>query len=283
MLKKALLNFLEHSLTGICEVDTRRLTCILRDQGAVNGCIVASEDHEQAIALARDCPAMAGNPLGKTAGRDRKYLRLEGIWQPIGDGYETSNVQEPKIAILDCGTKQAIIRELNARQCHVEVLPYSSNVEQIAANFSGLVISNGPGDPAPLTKAIDLVREIIQHELPLLGICLGHQVIGIACGARSVKMKFGHHGANHPVLDKTSGQVFITSQNHGFAITSKQLPDSLEITHVSLFDDSIQGLRHKSKPVLSFQGHPEASPGPHEMTMIFDRFTKLVHSYAASH
>ena len=275
--------FNEHAVTGICEIDTRRLASLLRDRGAVNGCVIASDDRDQALALARGCPSMSGNSLGRTAGQGKALTYQEGTWQHTSDSFSTRSAQEPKIAVLDCGAKRAIMRELCARQCQVKILPYTISAASIIEQFSGLVISNGPGDPAPLGEAINLSQQLLEQDFPLLGICLGHQVLGIACGARCVKMKFGHHGANHPVLDKTSGKVFITSQNHGFAIDQDQLPNELEVTHVSLFDNSIQGLRHKSKPMLSFQGHPEASPGPREMVTVLDQFMPLVNHYAATH
>lgn len=264
----------EHKVCGVCELDTRALAIRLRDGGAVNCCVMHGRDRRRALKLARACPPMAGQDLGSKAGTDQTYPWNHGAWSAAGS--KPPAAKGPKVAVFDCGAKQAILRALRMRGLKVEVVPLTTAAAAIAKKYSGLLISNGPGDPAPLADAIDTIKELMKLKVPLFGICLGHQLLAQACGARTAKMKFGHHGANHPVLDLRSGQVAITSQNHGFVVADQDLPRDLAITHQSLFDRSIQGFKHRRLPLLGFQGHPEASPGPREMERLFDDFASLV-------
>lgn len=270
----------KHAITGITEIDTRRLTRILRDHGAVNGCICNGTDAAEAIAAAKAAPAMLGNALGKSAGTTKQVAWSQAKWELEDNNYlETSN-SGAKIAVLDCGSKYAIMRELAERGCQVTVLPYKTTLAQLQHKYAGVVLSNGPGDPQPLAEAVDLAKELLANNIPTLGICLGHQVLAQACGAKIFKMKFGHHGANHPVQNLTSKHVLISSQNHGFAVSAEDLPAELAVTHKSLFDGSIVGIKHTSKPALGCQGHPEASPGPRELAHIFDDFVAMVAKHA---
>ena len=269
-----------HNLTGISDIDTRSLTQLLRARGAVNGCVLPALDKRQALKLARACPPMTANALGATAGTATGYRWREGAWRPKDSYARTRADAAPTIGVLDCGAKQAIMRELAACGCRVEVLPLSIDAAEITRRCAGLLVANGPGDPAPLVATIALLRELVAAGLPLFGVCLGHQLLAQACGARTTKMSFGHHGANHPVLDKRSGKVLITSQNHGFCVDPASLGRQLEITHLSLFDQSVQGFRHRKAPVIGFQGHPEASPGPHELKPMFAEFSDLVRRHA---
>lgn len=275
--------FRQHKIAGITDIDTRKLTHLLRDQGATNGCIMAGNDTTTALQLAHDCQPMAGNDLGATAGRKQRLQWTQSRWDLATNQHAIGKASGPKVAVLDCGAKKSIMQELAARGLQVCVIPYASTPDRIISEYAGLVLSNGPGDPQPLKEAIDLTRLLLQHGLPLFGICLGHEVLAQAAGAKTLKMKFGHHGANHPILELNTGQVFISSQNHGFAVCPASLPSHVEITHTSLFDGSIQGIAFKDKPAISFQGHPEASPGPRELAVLFDRFTNLVTAYAQAH
>ena len=271
---------LEHKVAGIAEVDTRTITQNLRDAGLVNACVMQGDDIKLAVKLAKECKSMIGNPLANDAGTSKVYKSVEGNWQFNNKYKSYPKNSGAKVAIFDCGTKHAIARELTERGLQVSVIPSTTSVNEIKQNYHGLLISNGPGDPEPLTEIVAKVTKLVKDKFPIFGICLGHQILALACGAKSQQMKFGHHGANHPVLDLKSKQVAITSQNHGFMVVDKNLPTTLETTHISLFDKSIQGFKHKKAPIISFQGHPEASPGPIEMTSLFDQFTQLVTKHA---
>ena len=256
-------------------VDTRHLTRLLRDKGAVPGCLIAGEaaEPERAVAEARAFSGLAGLDLAQqVTGAQREWT--EGGWRATG-GFRQPEHQPYRVVVVDFGVKRSILRQLADRGCRLTVMPATSTAaELLRLQPDGILLSNGPGDPEPCDYAIAAIRELLASELPILGICLGYQLLSLACGARTVKMKFGHHGANHPVRDLEGGQVLITSQNHGFAVAEQELPDCLQISHRSLFDDSLQGVRHKSLPVFGFQGHPEAGPGPHDASPLFDRFVR---------
>ena len=271
----------EHRVCGASGIDTRALAIRLRERGAVGCCIMHGSDRRRALKLARACPPMAGQALGRAAGAARPAAWHEGAWDMAADRHARRRTRGPRVAVLDCGAKRAILRALRERGLQVEVLPLATPAAAVAKGHAGLVVSNGPGDPEPLAEAAAAVKAALRAKVPVLGICLGHQVLAQACGARTAKMKFGHHGANHPVLDLRSGQVAITSQNHGFVVAEDGLPRDLELTHLSLFDRSVQGFRHRRLPALGFQGHPEASPGPREMEKVFDEFAALVRDHAA--
>ncbi len=271
---------------AIADIDTRRLTRVLRTTGAQNGCIVTfpagtqvTPDHLQdAIAQAKAAPAMTGLDLAKVVSVDRPYEWTATTWQ-LGRGHGT--VQSPKFHVVayDFGVKRNILRLLADRGCRVTVVPAQTpSAEVFKLKPDGVFLSNGPGDPEPCDYAIAAAREIVDSGLPTFGICLGHQILALASGAKTFKMKAGHHGANHPVKDLDSGRVSITSQNHGFAVDAASLPANLRPTHVSLFDGTLQGLARTDKPAFCFQGHPEASPGPHDIVYLFDRFAALMES-----
>jgi carbamoyl-phosphate synthase small subunit len=268
-------------VVGIAGLDTRKLTRILREKGAQNGCIVAAEhgatiDVEAALAKAKAAPTMAGLDLAKIVSTTTSYAWTQGTWK-LGEGYTHPAVDRFHVVALDFGVKHNILRLLADRGCKVTVLPAQSTAADVLAlKPNGLFLSNGPGDPEPCDYAIKAARELIEKGLPTFGICLGHQIMGLASGAKTLKMKFGHHGANHPVKDLDNGKVYITSQNHGFAVDEKTLPSNMRVTHVSLFDGSVQGLARTDKPAFCFQGHPEASPGPHDIEYLFDRFVQLM-------
>jgi carbamoyl-phosphate synthase small subunit len=265
-------------VVGIADIDTRHLTRILREKGAQAGCVMAGRiDAAEALAKARAFPGMAGMDLAKVVSTTAAYEWREGSWQ-LGRGHPTLDEPRYRVAAFDYGVKRNILRMLVDRGCAVTVYPaQTSAAEVLAARPDGVFLSNGPGDPEPCDYAIDAIRTIIDTtRTPVFGICLGHQLMGLASGARTMKMKFGHHGANHPVKDLDTGQVLITSQNHGFAVDPATLPANLRTTHVSLFDGSLQGLARTDKPAFCFQGHPEASPGPHDVGYLFDRFVALM-------
>ncbi len=270
----------EQGVVAIADIDTRKLTRLLRDQGAQGGCIVAGPHAtpEEAIARARAFPGLEGADLAKVVTTVKPYTWREGSWKLALDGYETdSGAPQWRVAAYDFGVKHNILRLLADRGCAVEVHPATTPAADILASRpDGVFLSNGPGDPEPCTYAIEAIREVLASGTPLFGICLGHQLLGLACGARTVKMKFGHHGANHPVQDLRTGQVLITSQNHGFAVDEASLPESLIATHRSLFDRTLQGIAHTRAPAFSFQGHPEGSPGPHDVQPLFDQFIDLM-------
>ncbi len=271
----------ENNLIGIADIDTRRLTRILREKGAQNGCIVASAtigDAEigQAIAKAKAAPSMAGLDLAKVVSCTQRYDWSEGAWLP-GGGFNAAAATKFHVVAYDYGVKFNILRILAELGCKLTVVPAQTEARDVfALGPDGVFLSNGPGDPAPCDYAVAAIREIVDSGMPTFGICLGHQLLGLASGARTVKMKFGHHGANHPVLDKDTGQVLITSQNHGFAVDAATLPANVRVTHVSLFDGSLQGIARTDRPAFGFQGHPEASPGPHDLRYLFDRFVQMM-------
>ena len=262
---------------AIAGIDTRRLTRLLRTKGAQNGAILAdcagdASDVEKALGLARSFPGLTGLDLAKVVGVREPYDWTESVWK-LGDGYQSGEAGRFHVVAFDYGIKHNILRMLAARGCRVTVLPaQASSADALAYKPDGIFLSNGPGDPEPCDYAIAATRELIERGLPTFGICLGQQIMALASGAKTVKMKFGHHGANHPVQDLETGQVLITSQNHGFAVDPKSLPSNCKVTHVSLFDGSLQGFARTDKPAFCFQGHPEASPGPHDIGYLFDRF-----------
>ena len=272
---------LAQSVVAIADIDTRKLTRILREQGAQSGCILAGQVDaetavEEAIARARAFPGLTGMDLAKTVSCQQSYTWNEGEWS-LGAGYQPQADQCFHVAAFDFGIKRNILRKLAQRNCRVTVMPAQTSAEQILAlQPDGVFLSNGPGDPEPCDYAIQATRALLEADIPLFGICLGHQLLALASGARTVKMKFGHHGANHPVQDVNSKKVMITSQNHGFAVDVDTLPENARITHVSLFDGSLQGFELADKPAFCFQGHPEASPGPHEADYLFDRFVNMM-------
>ena len=281
-------------VVGISGIDTRQLTRILRDKGSQSGAIVAGQMGDdvqtlgiKALELAKAFPGMAGLDLAKVVSTKKSYQWREAEWDLHGpDGkpaYRTLDERKPlkKVVAYDFGVKRNILRMLTERGCQLTIVPaQTSAAEVLALNPDGVFFSNGPGDPGPCDYAITAAKEIIDKGIPTFGICLGHQIMGLAAGAKTLKMKFGHHGANHPVKDLDTGRVAITSQNHGFAVDANTLPDNIRITHVSLFDGSLQGLAWKYKPALCFQGHPEASPGPHDIADLFDRFVELMNAAA---
>ena len=266
-----------NKVVAIAGIDTRRLTRIVREKGAQNGALLAgSDDADRALAAARAFPGLAGMDLAKVVTTAKPYEWSEGRWQ-TGGGFGKGAGARFHVVAYDYGVKRNILRMLIERGCRVTVLPAQTRAEEaLALEPDGVFLSNGPGDPEPCDYAIRAIREIIDTGTPTFGICLGHQLMGLASGAKTLKMKFGHHGANHPVKDLASGTVVITSQNHGFAVDPDTLPANLKPTHVSLFDGSLQGLARTDRPAFCFQGHPEASPGPHDIGYLFDRFAKLM-------
>jgi carbamoyl-phosphate synthase small subunit len=264
-------------VVAIAGIDTRRLTRLLREKGAQNGCIQSGENAADAVAKARACPSMAGLDLAKVVSTRERYEWRSGGWS-LGAGHAERADARFHVAAYDFGVKRNILRMLVDRGCRVTVYPALTPARDVLANRpDGVFLSNGPGDPEPCDYAIRAIREILDGtDVPVFGICLGHQLMGLASGARTVKMKFGHHGANHPVQDLDTGQVAITSQNHGFAVDAASLPPTLRPTHVSLFDGSLQGLARTDRPAFCFQGHPEASPGPHDIGYLFDRFVAMM-------
>jgi carbamoyl-phosphate synthase small subunit len=267
-----------HNIPGIADIDTRKLTRILREKGAQNGCLMAGEvSEEKALAQARGFPGLAGMDLAKVVSVREPYEWTEGQWE-LGKGYRKPTDHKTHVVAFDYGIKRNILRLLVERGSRVTVVPAQFPAKEVMKlKPDGVFLSNGPGDPEPCDYAIEAIGEILDAtKLPVFGICLGHQLMGLASGAKTLKMKFGHHGANHPVLDKDTGQVLITSQNHGFAVDPASLPPTVRVTHVSLFDGSLQGIARNDRPAFSFQGHPEASPGPHDVGYLFDRFVKLM-------
>jgi len=271
-----------NKVVAIGDIDTRRLTRILRTKGAQNGCILAAKaageklDEAAALGAAKAAPSMAGQDLAKVVSVDKAYDWNGSLWA-LGTGYKPDGEAKYHVVAFDYGVKHNILRNLAERGCKVTVLPATATAKQaLALKPDGVFLSNGPGDPEPCDYAVTAIRDIIGTGTPVFGICLGHQLLGLAAGAKTMKMKFGHHGANHPVQDLATGRVFITSQNHGFAVDEKTLPPNVKPTHRSLFDGSLQGIEYTDKPAYSFQGHPEASPGPHEMAYLFDRFVAMM-------
>ncbi|MGQ9658864.1 MAG: glutamine-hydrolyzing carbamoyl-phosphate synthase small subunit [Thermochromatium sp.] len=272
-----------HNVVGIADIDTRRLTRLLREKGAQNGCIQAGDaiDEDAALAEARAFPGLKGMDLAQHASTREAYHWTQGSWTLDGGLPEPLKLVDGKlpyhVVAYDYGIKRNILRMLVDRGCHVTVVPARMPAATVLAlHPDGIFLSNGPGDPEPCDYAIAAIRELLETDIPIFGICLGHQLLGLACGARTLKMKFGHHGTNHPVQDLKTGAVMISSQNHGFAVDEASLPETLEATHRSLFDGSLQGIHHRQRPAFSFQGHPEASPGPHDVAPVFDHFIDLM-------
>lgn len=271
----------QHKTVAIADIDTRRLTRILREKGAQNGCIVAGDviDEKQAIAKAQAFAGLKGMDLAKEVTTAKQYQWTQGSWSVATNQHAQHDVASLKYHVVayDYGIKRNILNMLVDRGCHVTVVPAkTSAADVLAMQPDGVFLSNGPGDPEPCDYAISAIGEILKTDIPVFGICLGHQLLGLASGARTVKMKFGHHGANHPVQDLDKKTVMISSQNHGFAVDEHTLPANLRPTHRSLFDGSLQGIHRTDKPAFSFQGHPEASPGPHDVSPVFDHFMELI-------
>jgi len=266
---------LAQGVAGICAIDTRRLTRILREKGAQNGCLVSGDDcsAEAAVKAALEFPGLQGMDLAREVTTSEPYPWRQGTWSLAAGLPEERDALPLHVVAYDFGIKRNILRMLVDRGCRITVVPAQTPAaEVLALQPDGVFLSNGPGDPEPCSYAIDAIRELLAARMPLFGICLGHQLLGLACGARTVKMKFGHHGANHPVQELASQRVIISSQNHGFTIDEATLPVGLRVTHRSLFDGSLQGIECVDRPAFSFQGHPEASPGPHDVAPLFDRF-----------
>ena len=259
---------------AIADIDTRKLTRILREKGAQSGCIMTGEiDAETAVAHANKFPGIAGMDLARIVTTDRSYQWSHGSTFGDRNRVMSRRVAPYHVVAYDFGVKRNILRILSDLGCRMTVVPATTPAEEVLALApDGVFLSNGPGDPEPCDYAIEAIRKLLVTDIPVFGICLGHQLLALAAGAKTLKMKFGHHGANHPVQDKATGRVSITSQNHGFAVDPDTLPDNVEITHTSLFDDSLQGIAFKDRPAFSFQGHPEASPGPHDILYLFERF-----------
>ncbi|MEI7612089.1 MAG: glutamine-hydrolyzing carbamoyl-phosphate synthase small subunit [Betaproteobacteria bacterium] len=266
----------KHEVVAIAGIDTRKLTRILREKGAQAGCIIAGDVNEaKAIATAREFPGLAGMDLAKVVSVDSPYVWSEGEWTL--KGYQPAATEKYHVVAFDYGIKRNILRMLAARGCKVTVVPAQTPAAEVLKyQPDGVFLSNGPGDPEPCDYAITAIREVLAVGVPTYGICLGHQLLALASGAKTLKMKFGHHGANHPVKDLDTQEVMITSQNHGFAVDPDSLPANLRPTHISLFDGSLQGVARTDVPAFSFQGHPEASPGPHDLAYLFDRFITLM-------
>ncbi|PVZ71983.1 glutamine-hydrolyzing carbamoyl-phosphate synthase small subunit [Pelagibaculum spongiae] len=277
----------QRGVVAIAEIDTRRLTRLLRDKGALNGCIFACEKaadpagQQQALAAAKAFAGLKGMDLAKEVTTDENYLWREGSWDLV-KGYQDLSDQPTDFHVVayDFGVKRNILRMIADRGCKLTVVPAKTPAaEVLAMNPDGVFLSNGPGDPEPCTYAIEAIQQILKTDIPVFGICLGHQLLALASGAQTMKMKFGHHGGNHPVQDLDSGVVMITSQNHGFAVDEASLPENLRATHKSLFDGSLQGIQRTDRPAFSFQGHPEASPGPHDVAPLFDHFIQLMQTH----
>lgn len=276
----------ENRVVAIAEIDTRRLTRILREKGALNGCIVVAEKPDIAFTLeqARIFPGLQGMDLAKEVSCSAKYHWSEGTIRLESTDSSNRPHKKFKVAVYDFGIKRNILRILVDQGCDLTIYPATTPADVvIASEPDGIFLSNGPGDPEACTYAIQAIQTILETNIPVFGICLGHQLLALASGARTVKMKFGHHGANHPVQDLETGKVVITSQNHGFAVDLNSLPPTLKATHLSLFDKSLQGIRRVDKPAFSFQGHPEASPGPHDAADLFDRFIHSMQSKKSMH
>jgi len=265
---------LDHNVVAIADIDTRQLTRLLRDKGAQRGCIMAGDSVDETIARTaiEGFPGLKGMDLAKVVSVAEPYEWTENIWH-LQNGYKTAENLNKHVVAYDFGIKRNILRLLANRGCRITVVPATTPAETVLAmKPDGVFLSNGPGDPEPCTYAIEAIRKILEKKIPVLGICLGHQLLALASGAKTEKMKFGHHGANHPVQEKATGRVMISSQNHGFAVNEASLPDNLTATYHSLFDGSLQGVERTDCPAMSFQGHPEASPGPHDVQSLFDWF-----------
>ena len=268
----------QRQVVGISGIDTRELTRKLRSEGSINGCIMSGDiDEAKAIAEAQNCAGTDGMDLAIEVTTQEPYNWSQGLFDLDSNAYQTASTFKYRVVCYDFGVKRNILRILADLGCEVTVVPANTSVADVMAyQPDGVFLSNGPGDPAACTYAIDACKQLLDQGVPLFGICLGHQIMALATGARTEKMKFGHHGANHPVGEKGEHKVMITSQNHNYAVSDQDLPDSLEITHRSLFDDSVQGIRHKHRPAYGFQGHPEASPGPHDARHIFAPFIEMM-------
>jgi len=270
----------EQGVVAIAEIDTRKLTRILREKGAQAGCLMAGRvDEFEALKCARKFSGLTGMDLAKVVSCDQPYEWNEGEWT-LGHNYQAQENLRFHVAALDFGIKRNILRKLAQRSCKVTVIPAQTSADEIIAlRPDGIFLSNGPGDPEPCNYAIATIRKLLVKKIPIFGICLGHQLLGLAIGAKTIKMKFGHHGANHPVQDLDSKRVIISSQNHGFVVDTKTLPKNARVTHLSLFDNSLQGFELIDHLAFTFQGHPEASPGPHDVDYLFDRFIKMIESH----
>lgn len=281
--QSSLSDYLKHNnILGIADIDTRRLTRILRDKGAQRGCIVTVQEDSQskideALNAAKAFPGLKGMDLAKVVTTEKAYPWQDGVWS-LESGYEKDKQNcKYHVVAYDFGAKHNILRMLVDRNCRLTVVPAMTSAKDVLAmEPDGIFLSNGPGDPEPCDYAISAIKTFLDTDIPIFGICLGHQLLALASGAKTEKMKFGHHGANHPVKDLARDVVMITSQNHGFAVDESSLPDNLDVTHVSLFDKSLQGIHRNDKPAFSFQGHPEASPGPHDAAPLFDHFIELI-------
>jgi len=263
-------------VVGIAGVDTRKLTRILRENGAQGACILVGEDAERAVALARSFPGMSGQDLARTVSIGASRQWNEGTWA-LGKGYAAQAGNKYHVVAYDYGIKSNILRLLADRGCRITLVPAQTPVQDVLAlKPDGLFLSNGPGDPEPCGYAIETAKAALERKIPLFGICLGQQILGLSLKGKTIKMKTGHHGANHPVQDLDSGRVFITSQNHGFNVDPDTLPANVRVTHVSLFDGTLQGFELTDTPAFCFQGHPEASPGPHDIVVLFDKFISLM-------
>lgn len=276
----------QRNVVAIADIDTRRLTRLLREKGAQNACLVATNgekiDEQAAVEQAGAFAGLKGMDLAKEVSVSEAYSWTSGVWA-LGQGHAEAAADDlPRhVVAYDFGVKRNILRMLVDRGCRLTVVPAQTSAEEVLAlQPDGIFLSNGPGDPEPCDYAIGAIQQLLQTRIPIFGICLGHQLLGLACGARSMKMKFGHHGANHPVQDLADGSVMISSQNHGFAIDESSLPANIRQTHKSLFDGTLQGIHHTEFPAFSFQGHPEASPGPHDVAPLFDHFIDLIDAQA---
>ena len=267
----------ERGIVGIADIDTRKLTRILRETGSQSGCIIVGDiDEQKAVEAAKQFPGLKGMDLAQQVTTTEAYSWQQKSWQ-LGEEYQQQDEFKFKVVAYDFGVKQNILRMLVDRGCDLTVVPAQTPASEVLAmNPDGVFLSNGPGDPEPCDYAIEAISELLKTDIPLFGICLGHQLLALASGAKTAKMKFGHHGANHPVEDIANKTVMITSQNHGFAVEEDGLPSCLKATHRSLFDGSLQGIHRTDKPAFSFQGHPEASPGPHDAAPLFDHFIELM-------
>lgn len=263
-------------IVAISDIDTRKLTRILREGGAQGACIMVGDNAEEALRLARSFPGMSGQDLAKVVSAKDRCNWTESTWT-LGKGYGRVSEVRKHVVAYDFGVKYNILRLLAERGCQLTVVPAQTSAEEVLKlNPDGVFLSNGPGDPDPCDYAIAATQTFLEKKIPTFGICLGHQIMGLAVGAKTVKMKTGHHGSNHPVQDLASGRVFITAQNHGFAVDAASLPANARVTHVSLFDGTLQGFEMTDRPAFCFQGHPEASPGPHDITVLFDKFMGLM-------
>ena len=277
----------QHNVIAIADIDTRRLTRILREKGAQHGVIITANDRETLLEkadtakqMAIDFKGLSGLDLAQKVTCTKSYLWKQGVWTREQEHPAAKNALPYHVVAYDFGVKRNILRMLVERGCKLTIVPAKTSAQEVLAlNPDGIFLSNGPGDPAPCTYAIDAIKQFLTTDIPIFGICLGHQLLALACGAKTIKMKFGHHGGNHPVKDLENNRVMITAQNHGFAVDEMSLPTHLRVTHKSLFDGSLQGVHHNQKPAFSFQGHPEASPGPHDAAPLFDHFIELIKIY----